>query len=209
MKANVFLILALVTVLAASAWIKVSDEVMTDDEVKSSIDVLEDKVELVVLQQNKDNDENRKEIEQLKLEVEKLKGNDETKIPTATDTPTVEEKFVYEIVDKKAVITGYTGKDTYIVIPSHIDGYEVVKIGESAFANSKITTVIINEGICEIDWFAFYACPLLTSITLPKSISSIGYGAFDAVSSKFTVYCYADTYAHAYAKSYGISHIAA
>ncbi len=209
MKARVFLILAFVTVLLASAWVKISDEANFGSDVKTSIDALEDKIGIVVSQQNKDNAEYRAEIEKLRLEINNLKTEKESEKNPTTDTSTEGERFLYEIVDTKAIITGYTGKDTYIVIPSHIDGYEVEKIGESAFANTKITTVIISEGIREIDWFSFYACPSLTSVTLPKSISSIGYGAFDGASSKFTVYCYSDTYAHAFAKSYGISHIAA
>ncbi len=209
MKAKVFLILAFVSVLVASAWIKISDEANFGGDVKTSIEALDDKISIVASKQNKDNAEYRAEIEKLKLEINNLKSENETEKPKGEDSSVESERFLYEIVDSKAVITGYTGKDTYIVIPSHIDGYEVVKIGESAFANSKITTVIISEGICEIDWFSFYACPSLTSITLPKSISSIGYGAFDGASSKLTVYCYVDTYAHAFAKSYGISHIAA
>ena len=124
-------------------------------------------------------------------------------------TEDVSEKFLYDIVDGYALISGYTGTDTYLVIPSHIDGYEVAKIGESAFAGRKITTLIISEGIREIDWFSFYGCPTLTSVTLPKSLSSVGYGAFDGASSKLTIYCYSDTYAHNFAKSYGISYIAA
>ena len=209
MKARVFLILAFVTVLLASAWIKISDELGLGTSVKASIDALEDKIGIVASKQNENNAEYKAEIEKLKVEINALKEEKESQKSEETKGELNDEGFLYEIVDDCAVITGFSGKDTYIVIPSHIDGYEVVKIGESAFANSKVTTVIISEGIKELDWFAFYACPSLTSITLPKSISSIGYGAFDGVSSKFTVYCYSGTYAHAFAKSYGISHIAA
>jgi len=209
MKARVFLILAFVTVLLASAWIKISYELGLGTSVKASIDALEDKIGIVASKQNENNAEYKAEIEKLKLEINALKEEKESQKSEETKGELNDEGFLYEIVDDGAVITGFSGKDTYIVIPSHIDGYEVVKIGESAFANSKVTTVIISEGIKELDWFAFYACPSLTSITLPKSISSIGYGAFDGVSSKFTVYCYSGTYAHAFAKSYGISHIAA
>ncbi|MBR2387592.1 MAG: leucine-rich repeat protein [Clostridia bacterium] len=209
MKARVFLILAFVTVLLASAWIKISDELGLGTSVKASIDALEDKIGIVASKQNENNAEYKAEIEKLKLEINALKEEKESQKSEETKGEVNDEGFLYEIVDDGAVITGFSGKDTYIVIPSHIDGYEVVKIGESAFANSKVTTVIISEGIKELDWFAFYACPSLTSITLPKSISSIGYGAFDGVSSKFTVYCYSGTYAHSFAKSYGISHIAA
>ena len=209
MKVKVFVILVFVVILLASAYVKIADEVFLGNEVKSSVDALEDKISIVVSQQNKENAEYRLELDNLRLELNKFKNEKETDALTDMATEDVSEKFLYDIVDGHAIISGYTGSDTYIVIPSHIDGYEVIKIGEGAFAGTKITTLIISEGIREIDWFSFYACPMLTSVTLPKSLSSIGYGAFDGASSKLTIYCYSDSYAHNFAKSYGISHIAA
>ena len=81
-------------------------------------------------------------------------------------------------------------------------------VGESAFSSSKITTVIISEGVKKIDWFAFYTCPHLTSVTLPQSVTSIGYAAFEGASSSFSIYCYAGSYACDYAKSYAIPYVA-
>ena len=209
MKARFFLVLALVIVLIASAWIKVSDEINKSTSIKASLKAMEEKLAIVVSEQKKESGEQRVEIEQLKNEIKTLKNESNTSVETDKETSPIGDRFTYEIHDSGAVITGYTGKDTYIVIPSHIDGYAVVGIGESAFAYSKINTVIISEGIKNIDWFAFYACPSLTSVTLPRSIESIGYSAFDGASSSFTVYCYSKTYSHDYVKSYGISHVAA
>ena len=209
MKVRLFLFLALTIVVVASAWFKVSDEMQKGTSLQSSLDTMEEKLAVIVSQQKKENAEQRTEIEMLRKEIDILKNKSEDNADTGMETQPVGEKFTYIISDNGAIITGYTGKDTYIVIPSHVDGYAVSGIGESAFAYSKVNTVIISEGIKTVDWFAFYACPTLTSITLPKSIESIGYSAFEGASANFTVYCYSKTYSHDYVKSYGISHIAA
>ncbi len=65
--------------------------------------------------------------------------------------------FEYTVLyDGTAEITHYTGSAETLVIPSEIDGYKVTSIGE----------------------YAFEDCDSLTSITIPDSVTSIGYGAF-------------------------------
>jgi len=51
-----------------------------------------------------------------------------------------------------------------------------------AWKNYKdlIKSVIINEGVTNISDSAFYYCQSLTSITIPESVTSIGYCAFDS-----------------------------
>lgn len=59
--------------------------------------------------------------------------------------------YGYEILDDGTVtITGYTGSETEIVIPSEIEGKSVTSIG---------------------DW-AFYSCTGLTSVTISDSVTS-------------------------------------
>ena len=82
-----------------------------------------------------------------------------------------------------ATVTGYTGEQEAVAIPSTMDGYSVVAIGDSAFARlSSITSVTIPEGVISIGDNAFYFCSSLTSVTIPNSVTSIGVGAFG--------YCY-------------------
>jgi len=79
---------------------------------------------------------------------------------------------------------------TSVVIPSTHDGRTVKYIGRSAFEGcDKLTSVIIPEGVEEIDTDAFKGCTKLETISLPTSIKKIETGAFDDCNSlKFNVY---------------------
>ena len=84
--------------------------------------------------------------------------------------------------DNTAKITGYSGKETDIVIPSEIEGYSVVAIGGFA-SNNTLTSVKISEGITEIKSAAFAMCTGLTSLSLPNSLLTIGWDSFDGCKS--------------------------
>ena len=58
----------------------------------------------------------------------------------------------------------------------------IIEIGDYAFYESSITSIIIPNGVTEIGNFAFYGCPL-KSIFIPKSVISIGKSAFENNSS--------------------------
>ena len=63
----------------------------------------------------------------------------------------VEDNIVYHIEDGEAVVSGYQGEPTEIVIPQEVNGVKVVAIGESAF----------------------YRCDSLMSIKLPEGLKAI------------------------------------
>jgi len=75
-------------------------------------------------------------------------------------------------------ISRYQGKDSNVVIPSTIDGLPVVIISSYAFSGSEITSVVIPEGVTDIEGWAFQNSANLTSVTLPQSLQRIGAGAF-------------------------------
>ncbi len=122
-------------------------------------------------------------------------------VPVCAESLTSAVGYVYEIdAGGNAVITGYEGSETDLVIPAVIDGYPVtaigerafyksvitsvaipsgVSIGESAFASSKaLTTVTISSGVTTIGMGAFLGCSGLTEINIPDSVTSIGSDAF-------------------------------
>ena len=51
-------------------------------------------------------------------------------------------------------------------------------IGNNAFARSALTVVEFNDGLEEIGEYAFYYCESLVQITIPTSVTKIGYYSF-------------------------------
>ena len=182
----------------------------TETDYADMIRELENK--LIALQQNQyiSDNENQKEIERLQNLLAQIKGETQDTLPSVDDTqdttPQKQARFLYEIDGETAVITGYTGDDAHLVIPSAIDGYTVTGICDSAFRSDQLESIIITNGISKIGWFAFKDCPSLTSVTIPSSVNSIGYAAFDGQTKTFTIYCPGNSFAQKYAQSYGFAY---
>ena len=64
-----------------------------------------------------------------------------------------------------------------IAIPATIGRVPVKSIGDNAFKNKSITSVVIPNSVTSIGNFAFYENKL-TSVTIPNSVTSIGDQAF-------------------------------
>jgi len=84
------------------------------------------------------------------------------------------------------VVTGYTGTSTDIQIPARfrggdtwglIGGHPVIGIGVNAFANQRLTSVVIPDSVATIGDGAFFN-NRLTSVTIPNSVRRIGDAAF-------------------------------
>ncbi len=81
------------------------------------------------------------------------------------------EEGMYEVVG----LDNYQG--TELVIPTLYDDTTVYSIGEEAFKNSNITSVVIPDSITHIRDYAFAGLNI-GSVELPKSINFIGKGVF-------------------------------
>lgn len=126
---------------------------------------------------------------------------------TTTTSPVEDEKLFEYIKENGGItITKYIGKQTNVSIPNKIEQLPVLKIGENAFADSKVKSVTLPSSCEEIDWFAFYGCYSLTSLYISKEVNTIGYGAFDSCSKSLTIYCERNSYAQKYAQSFGIKY---
>ena len=85
--------------------------------------------------------------------------------------------------DDKVAITGYTGNETDIVIPSKIDSMDVVEIGEKAFLKKDIASIKFPDTLKRIRVEAFAGCDKLISVDLPDSLRYIGSSAFQNCSN--------------------------
>ncbi len=97
----------------------------------------------------------------------------------AETAETIPEGIKYSITDNKVEITDYTGTASSLTIPSTIEGYPVIYIGDEAFnLCTSLKNIVISEGIESIGYKAFGNCMGLKSITIPSSLTSIGNYAF-------------------------------
>jgi hypothetical protein len=85
--------------------------------------------------------------------------------------------------NNQVTITGYIGAGGAVVIPASIAGTPVTAIGDLAFSPDyqgiqSITSVTIPNSVTSIGFFAFGNCWSLTSVTIPNSVTSVGSQAF-------------------------------
>ena len=81
------------------------------------------------------------------------------------------------------VIQGYLGKDAEVIIPAIIKTFPVVAIGENAFKNSNLESIIIPDNVKSIEKYAFYGCESLKTVIIGNGVESIGDNAFKGCKS--------------------------
>lgn len=94
---------------------------------------------------------------------------------------TFKDEFRYKLSTDKTyyTVTGYSGTEDYIIVPSEHNGLPVKVVGENAFLNNtKITFAEIQSNIEIIENCAFQMCPALEEVILPDTLKSIGEYAF-------------------------------
>ena len=85
--------------------------------------------------------------------------------------------------DGTCTITRYVGPGGAVTIPNSISSLIVVSIGSDAFyGNSFLTNVTVPDSVTTIGYRAFGETGL-TSVTIPNSVASIGSLAFSFCSS--------------------------
>ncbi len=206
MKAKVLLVLILIIsfLTTGCSFGQATDVEDGADDYEKVMSFIEKELNELMEKYDNTEKEHKKELEALRSEVEKLAKEEISTIPEEIPE---KNKFTYTLEGDMLILEGFTGDEDRLVIPSHIDAHPIKKIAEKAFASSKLTSVIISEGVEEIDWFCFYGSTELTSITIPPSVTKIGYSAFEGCSQALIIYCQKGSYAHDYAESYGISFV--
>ena len=123
----------------------------------------------------------------------------------SNDNLSLKTEYKYTTINGEVTITEYTGSGLDVAIPSHINGNPVTCIGEEAFKGKQIRSVVVPSGVKKIDWFAFSGCTVLESVTIPSSVISVHYGAFDLCPKSLVIKCNKGSYIEAYAKSWGMN----
>ena len=70
-------------------------------------------------------------------------------------------------------VTKYIGSNGVVNLPATLGGFPIRSIGASAFAGSVVTVVTIPEGVLSIGEGAFQGCLGLTTLILPDSLTSM------------------------------------
>jgi len=87
--------------------------------------------------------------------------------------------YQYTLSNNQATIYSYIGSGGAVAIPSLLNSYLVVSIGNSTFSGRvSLGSVTIPNSVTSIGASAFRLCTGLTSITIPSSVTSIGASAF-------------------------------
>ena len=95
---------------------------------------------------------------------------------------------IYQVIDGEAVVTGYNGEETSIVIEATYEGVAVTKIANNAFnSNETLTEIVIPDSVTEIGRSAFEMCLGLTTVTLGNGVETIGESAFAYCSNLSTI----------------------
>ena len=100
---------------------------------------------------------------------------------------TTNSEYDYVVHNGKAGLTKYKRNATSVVVPSAIDGYEVVRINIIFAENDVIKSVILPNSITSISPYAFDSCDSLESIDIPDSVTSIGGYAFSSCDSLVSI----------------------
>ena len=117
--------------------------------------------------------------------------------PEEPDVLEPSEIYTYRVIseeDKTIVITGgQPGMELSgeVIIPSEIDGYTVVSLGDAAFGRGwfrNVTSVTVPDTVKRIESNnCFYDCRNLQEIILPAEMEFIGLGAFTGCSALTSV----------------------
>ncbi len=94
----------------------------------------------------------------------------------------------YTLFNEGTGIEKYNGTNTSVIIPSTIDGKDIVWIGNNSFRDKiNITNIEIPDTVTRISAEAFKGCSELTSIIIASNVQSVGSDAFKDC-DKLTIY---------------------
>ena len=76
-------------------------------------------------------------------------------------------------------------------------------VEEEAFRNCGMHSLRLPDGLESIGSYAFQGCASLTKVFMPESVVNVSGNAFDGCPQGLTIYGYPDSYAEAFAQTFG------
>ena len=98
-------------------------------------------------------------------------------------------RFIYDATNDSGYLVGYYGDETELTLPDSFMAYNGKKVTEyeiydSAFRGCRsLTSITIPDSVTSIGYEAFYGCTSLTSVTIGNGVTSIGRSAFRGCTS--------------------------
>lgn len=114
-------------------------------------------------------------------------GGDWSNLTIQSGNPAVQDAANEQLFDFKFILNNtavivtryrYKGTAADVTIPSRYKGKPVTMIDHAAFFNSVVTSVTIPDSVTSIGDNAFGFCSQLTNISIPNSVTDIGFSAF-------------------------------
>lgn len=87
--------------------------------------------------------------------------------------------YLFYTYDGSDYLMGYAGSDTDLILPENYNGknYEIYE--KAFYICRELTSITIPDSVTSIGWSAFYNCRGLTSVTIGNCVTSIGGSAFE------------------------------
>ena len=115
------------------------------------------------------------------------------------------EGIAYAISEGGASVTGYNGTQKEVEIDEVYNGVPVVAIADEAFKESFVSSVVLPKSVTSIGERAFSGCTKINYVRVPSSVKYIGKDAFACGSPSFVLRCNKGSYAEAYAEDYSLN----
>ena len=90
----------------------------------------------------------------------------------------IDDWKIYISEEGNISIKDYKGSSENVEIPDNFDGFPVVSIGQNAFQKEDVVSVTIPDSVTYIGWGAFSSCSKLKSVVIGKSVETISESAF-------------------------------
>lgn len=154
-----------------------SDETLTENQANNSVKEISESDMLLYASTDEEN------IETSVIDnIEESEQNENLVVEEGLSTSVTEYtagNYKYIIEGGGATVTKYLGTEGAVIIPDTIEGYQVLRIGNSAFYDKDtIGKITLGSYVTSIGDYAFRGCNALGSVSMNDGLKKIGYGAF-------------------------------